>query len=128
MSNTNDECSPSRLCYLPMIRELLEYNEGDELSEVESCPSRFDAMGEIIERHLRMITTPRRPGEKHKPNANCYLRVSYMKHLGGVGAISPRRYQMALELIAHDLGKDKVDDAFRAEVRKFEKSLPCPLD
>lgn len=56
------------------------------------------------------------------------LRDAYLKHLGGVGAISPQRYQMALELIAFDVGRDCVDDTFKAEVRAIELALPCPLD
>ncbi len=70
--------------------------------------------------------------ENAKPStpvhAHCYLLAAYMKHMGGIGAISTRRYQMALELIANDIGRDKVDDVFLAEVRELERSLPCPLD
>jgi len=55
------------------------------------------------------------------------LAQAYDAHLGYVLAISPARYGKALDAIAESLGRVN-DEAFRAEVRAYENSLPSYED
>lgn len=55
------------------------------------------------------------------------LRMIVVAALGGVGAMSPEKYQITLDTIANTVGRE-VDDEFRVEVEEILRSLPCPLD
>lgn len=55
------------------------------------------------------------------------LAEAYEAYLGGVLSISPTFYRKALDLIAQRLNRPN-DEAFRAEVRAYEETLPCYLD
>lgn len=55
------------------------------------------------------------------------LSTAYDFHLGGVIAISPESYGKALDSIAKMMGRIN-DETFQAEVRAYEKKLPCYLD
>lgn len=55
------------------------------------------------------------------------LRTIVVACLGGVGAMSPEKYQITLETMAKSVGRE-VDDGFRAEVKTILESLPCPLN
>lgn len=55
------------------------------------------------------------------------LELVYDRYLGGVLAISPELYAQALAAMAKELGREN-DDAFWAEVRAYELTLPCYLD
>lgn len=55
------------------------------------------------------------------------LPIAYSYVLGGVSACSPEIYRQAMDEIAA-LCRRKNDDIFRAEVREYEKTLPCDID
>lgn len=55
------------------------------------------------------------------------LATAYDSVLGGVLSISPELYGTALDRIAKMLDREN-NEAFRAEVRAHELTLPCDLD
>lgn len=54
------------------------------------------------------------------------LKTLVIANFGGVGAISPERYEAMLQEIAWELFRT-LDDRFRAEVQEMLKSIPCPM-
>lgn len=60
-------------------------------------------------------------------SCHCSLDDACMMILGGVGAISPRLYGMALDKIAAMTGRAN-DETFRSDVTGVLRTFPCPLD
>jgi len=60
-------------------------------------------------------------------STHCSLDEACMIILGGVGAISPRLYGMALDQIAEMTGRTN-DEKFRSDVTGVLRTFPCPLD
>jgi hypothetical protein len=50
-----------------------------------------------------------------------------LARLGGVGAISPELYGLALQDIARSVGCI-VNENFKAKVKSILKEMPCPID
>lgn len=55
------------------------------------------------------------------------LNAAVVLRLGGVGAMAPDLYALALEDIAKQVGR-VVNDDFRLDVASILRDMPCPLD
>ena len=74
-----------------------------------------------------IIPTYKKEYERVVSDSGSDLRLTVVACLGGIGALSPEKYEIALETMAESVGRE-VDDGFRAEVKEILASLPCPLD
>jgi hypothetical protein len=55
------------------------------------------------------------------------LKAATVSRLGGVGAMAPDLYALALQDIAEQVGSTVSDD-FKLQVAAILRDMPCPLD